>query len=94
MTLACPCCRASNDTPTCRRCKADLSLLLAVEDRREYHVTLAKRFAADGRIAEAIRHVDQATRLRPAADVKQLRATLHLLTGEFTAALRAYDEAV
>jgi hypothetical protein len=94
MTLTCPCCRASNDAAVCRRCKADLSLLVALEDRREYHVTLARRFAAEGRFVEATQHVDQATQLRPAADVKQLRAALQLLNGEFTAALAAYDGAV
>jgi hypothetical protein len=94
MTLPCPCCRASNDTAVCRRCKADLSLLVDLEDRREYHVTVAKRFAAEGRIVEAAQHVDRAMQLRPAADVKQLRAALQLLNGEFAAALAAYDGAV
>ena len=94
MTLTCPCCRASNASAVCRRCRADLSLLAALETRRECHVTLAKRFAADGRPAEALRQVDQAARLRPAADVKHLRAALLLLAGDFAAALRAYDETV
>lgn len=94
MTLTCPCCHASNDTAVCRRCKADLSLLVAMENRREYHVTLAKRFAAEGRYTEALRHINQATQLRPTADMTQFRAALHLLGGEFAAALRAYDGAV
>jgi Flp pilus assembly protein TadD len=71
-----------------------LSLLVAVETRREYHVTLAKRFAADGRPAEALGHVDQAARLRPAADLESLRAAMLLLSGDFAAALRAYDVSV
>ena len=94
MTLTCPCCRASNASAVCRRCRADLSLLAALETRREYHVTLAKRFAAAGRPAEALGHVDQASRLRSAADLKSLRASLLLLSGDFAAAVRAYDETV
>ncbi|MEO2090565.1 MAG: hypothetical protein ABGY75_13855 [Gemmataceae bacterium] len=92
MTLTCPCCRASNDTAACRRCKADLSLMAAVVERREYHVTLAKRFAAEGHLGEARQHTDLARQLRPAADVRQLRAALLLLSGDCAAALRAYDE--
>ena len=34
--MRCPVCKADNlETPQCRRCKADLSLLVAVERRRE-----------------------------------------------------------
>lgn len=92
MTLTCPCCRASNDTAVCRRCKADLSLMAAVEERREYHVTLARRFAAEGHLDEARRHTDLARQLRPAADVHHLHAAVLLLSGDCAAALRAYDE--
>jgi predicted negative regulator of RcsB-dependent stress response len=92
MTLTCPCCRASNDTAVCRRCKADLSLLAALEDRRGYHLTLARRFAAEGQFEHALRHADHAQHLRLAPDVNQLRAALLLLKGDFAAALRAYDE--
>lgn len=91
MTLTCPCCRASNETATCRRCKADLSLLAAVEARRAFHLTSAKRFAADGRAAEALRHVEQAAELRGGADVSQLRAVLLLMRGDYAGAVAAYD---
>jgi hypothetical protein len=94
MTLTCPCCRASNETATCRRCKADLSLLVAVEERREYHLTLARRFAADLNCADALVHVDHASQLRPADDTRQLRAALLLLNGQFDRALQAYDGTV
>lgn len=94
MTLTCPCCRASNETATCRRCKADLSLLVAVEVRREYHLALARRYAADLKCADALAHVDCANRLRPADDTLQLRAALLLLNGQFDRALRTYDGTV
>jgi len=91
MTLTCPCCRASNETATCRRCRADLSLLSAVEARRAFHLATAKRFAADGRAGEALTHVARAAELRPAADLAQLRAALLLLRGDYAGAVAAYD---
>ena len=94
MTLTCPCCRAVNETVTCRRCKADLSLLAAVEGRREYYLTLARRYAADLKCDDALAHVDYAGRLRPADDTRQLLAALLLLNGQFDRALRAYDGTV
>ena len=91
MTLACPCCRASNETATCRRCRADLSLLAAVEARRAFHVLSSERFAADGRAGEALTHVARAEELRPGADLARLRAALLLLRGDYAGAVAAYD---
>ena len=48
MTIACPCCRASNETATCRRCRADLSLLAAIEVRRAYLLDAARAELARG----------------------------------------------
>ena len=43
MPIPCPCCRASNDTgPACRRCKADLALLFALEANRAEHFAAAR----------------------------------------------------
>ena len=91
MTLTCPCCRASNETATCRRCRADLSLLAAVEARRAFHFNTAKRFAADGRAGEALTQVARAEGLRPGADLAPLRAALLLLQGDYAGAVAAYD---
>ncbi len=94
MTLTCPCCRAANTADMCRRCKADLSLLAAVETARDHHVTLARRFAAELRHADALAHLDRAAALRPGDDVARLRATLLLLDGRFADALAAYHATV
>ena len=94
MTLTCPCCKAANTADTCRRCKADLSLLAAVEVAREHHVTLARRFAAELRSADALAHLDRAAALRPGEDLDHLRATLLLLDGRFADALAAYHATV
>ena len=85
MTITCPCCRASNDTPTCRRCKADLSLLVAVEARREYLLEAARAELGRGGDARAI--LDEAATLRGGSDVAQLRAVAALMRGEYAGAL-------
>ena len=91
MSVPCPCCRASNDAgPACRRCKADLSLLFAVEDRGAFLVAEARRLVADGTFADAVRSLEDAERLRGGAGVRRLRAAAHLLAGEFAAAWAAY----
>ncbi len=91
MPLPCPCCRAANETPTCRRCQADLSLLFALEARRDYHITIAKRFAADGRVADARFHLQTAKQLRPGEDLIELELALKLLNRQFGEALTGYD---
>jgi len=94
MTLTCPCCKAANTADVCRRCKADLSLLAAVETVREQHVVLAQRFAAELRTSEALSHLDHAAALRPGDDLRQLRSAVLLLGGRFADALAAYHATV
>ncbi len=90
--ITCPCCRAANDAgPLCRRCKADLSLLFAVADRRGFLVSEARKFAARGKFAEAVRSLQEAAALRAGDDVRRLTAAVRLLAGEYAAALAAYD---
>ena len=90
MTIACPCCRASNETATCRRCKADLSLLVAVERRREYMLDEARCALSEGRSADAA--LDEAAGLRDGDDVAQLRALAALLKGDYAGALQPRGE--
>src|SRR5262249_46077673 len=53
--VSCPCCKASNDVgPNCRRCKADLSLLFAVEARRTTAIAETRQLAANSRFPEAL----------------------------------------
>jgi len=94
MTLTCPCCKAANTSDTCRRCKADLSLMAVVETAREHHLTLARRFAAELRCGESLTHLDRAAALRPGDDLHQLRSAVLLLGGRFADALAAYHATV
>ncbi len=91
MPRTCPVCRAANDAgPACRRCRADLTLCLAVEAQRDRALAAARAAAAAGRWADA-RSLAQAARdLRRGPDVDQLLAALHLLAGDF-AAVWAYS---
>lgn len=90
MTIPCPCCRASNETATCRRCKADLSLLVALETRRQYLLDEARFGLSERRCANAA--LDEASGLRDGADVAQFRALAALLKGDYAGAIRLQGE--
>ena len=93
MTVPCPCCKASNDAgPNCRRCKADLSLLFAVDAQRSAALDEARRFATATRFPESLAALDRAAQLRQGSDVSQLRAAVLLLSRDFAGALRAHQE--
>jgi hypothetical protein len=87
MTIACPCCKASNTAATCRRCKADLSLLVSIEANRQFHIAVAKRFAADERWLDAERHLHHAANLRAGSDVDGLLAAVLLHQNRYAEAL-------
>lgn len=85
--IACPVCRASVEAgPLCRRCKADLALLFALEARRDSALAAARRSLAEGRAGEALAFAWEAERLRRGADARRLIAVAHLLRRDFAAA--------
>jgi hypothetical protein len=93
MPVPCPCCKAANDAgPACRRCKADLSLLFAVEADRAAAVEQTRRLAAESRFPEALVQLDRASQLRRGDDLSRLKAAVLLLARDFPAASRAYHE--
>lgn len=94
MTLTCPCCRATNTADACRRCKADLSLMTALEAVRECHIAAARRLLAEGDAGQAVAHINSAAALRPADDLRPVRAAALLLSGQFADALAAYHSTV
>jgi hypothetical protein len=94
MPLTCPVCRAANDAgPTCRRCRADLSLVVAVEARRAHALAAARVAAGAGRWGEAHAHARRARELRRGAEVEQLLAALALAAGDCAAAWGHYRAA-
>jgi hypothetical protein len=90
MSLICPVCRASNDSPpTCRRCKADLTLCWTLASRREFHIASARAAMAKRDLDLAAHHLEQAEIIRAGNDLLRLRALLHLLRRDFDSALQS-----
>jgi hypothetical protein len=91
MPVRCPACKADNTQgPTCRRCKADLGLLFALEDRRAWLLARARRCLADGLGTEAARLAGEAEGLRGGPDARQVLAAAHLLNRDFARAWTCY----
>ena len=89
MSIPCPCCKASNDAgPNCRRCKADLALLFAIEADR---TALMERARVSNPV-EALEALDRAERLRQGDDIVRLKAAARLLQRDFAGAFRTYHE--
>jgi len=90
--MRCPVCRADNEEkPACRRCRADLSMLWAVEEQREICLRSARIFLQRGQNKQALERIAQASGLRRGADADQLAAVAYLLDGDFAAALRHHS---
>jgi hypothetical protein len=89
--MRCPVCRAEVGlAPTCRRCKADLGLLVAVEAARGKALARAGRALAEGQWAAAAAAAAEAQQLRAGADSAGLLAAAQLMAGDFAAAWRWY----
>jgi hypothetical protein len=89
--MRCPVCRAENEDPTCRRCRADLSPLIALESQRAHELGAAAVAAAQGQGAEVVYHAELAQRLRSGADALRWLALGHLLQRDFPRALAYYQ---
>jgi hypothetical protein len=91
--LSCPVCRATNSPGlACRRCRADLSLLVALEGQRDRLLAEARDHLRTGQPANALAALASASALRGGDDVRQLRAVGHLLQRRFGEAWRDYRD--
>jgi hypothetical protein len=72
--------------PSCRRCRADLTLCFAIEQQRDQAIAAARQSAAQGDFSTAFAHIRRADELRRGPDLTGLRAGLHLIRGNFAAA--------
>ena len=94
MSLTCPVCRANNDAgPNCRRCRADLSLLFAVEAQRVARLASARLALAQGQPVLASHQIRQADELRHGPDAAKLSAITALLRRDFGEAWRQFRRA-
>ena len=92
--MHCPVCKADSALePTCRRCKADLSLLVQVETQRGRALAAAWRLLRDGRPNAALQAAALAHEARPATDSARLLALCHLWADNFALALRWHGAA-
>jgi hypothetical protein len=92
--MRCPVCKAENSQgPACRRCKADLSLLFALEGRRGRTLAEARAALAEGRWPEAHARAELADHLRSDEESLRLLAVAALLDRDFHQAWRCYRAA-
>ena len=94
MAIRCPVCRAENATgPACRRCKADLSLVFALEEQREHAMSEARSALAAGRYDEAQRAALWAEHARRDEASRRLLALTALLRRDHVLAWREWGAA-
>jgi|SRR5581483_11584904 len=92
--MRCPVCRAEVEQgPQCRRCRADLSLLFALEEQRQQALVAAYQYVREGRWRSARAVAEGIHALRRDADSARLLAALSLLQGNFERAWREYHDA-
>ena len=87
-SFRCPTCNARQDPSSeCRRCKCDLSLLLAALQECERLTAACLRDLAEGEMDSAEQLALQRWELSPDKDATRVLATTYLLQGRFQAAL-------
>ncbi len=87
----CPVCKAEVlEGSQCRRCRADLSLLVALRTERSRVLQCAEQQLAAGRFEDAAELARQADWLHSDADSRRLCATAYLMTRDFVAAWDCY----
>jgi hypothetical protein len=92
--MQCPVCRAAlTQGPQCRRCKADLTLLFALEAQRAGHLAAARARAARGDCNSALAHLDRAEHIYPDAASFRCRAVVYLLLRDYPRAWKLYRRA-
>ena len=89
--MRCPACKVENaQGPTCRRCKADLSLLFALEEQRARTLAEARRLLAAGRTEEANDLAEEADWMRSDAESRRMLAVTRLMRRDFAGAWAMY----
>jgi hypothetical protein len=96
VTMRCPVCRADNaaQETTCRRCRADLSLLAALEEAHRAALHSAAQAAAAGDGPATLAYAQAAHELRPERATWRWLAIGHFLQRDFMQALAHYQRAL
>ena len=88
MPVPCPCCKATNAAgPNCRRCKADLAELFALDAQAEALLAEARDSIRAGDARRAATIIDRALEARRTPEALRLRAVAAYLARDFPAAL-------
>ena len=91
--MRCPVCKADNaQGPLCRRCKADLGLLLQLEEERAAVLTAARQRLDVGNLAEAERLARRADGLRRDDESRRLLTAVWLLQRDYARAWGLFQE--
>jgi hypothetical protein len=89
--MRCPVCKADNSQgPQCRRCKADLSLMFALEEQRQRMLAEARHCLGRGEWQAAMKHAEKANWLRGDEESRRMAAMASLLGRDFAGAWRCY----
>lgn len=89
--MRCPVCRADNsEGPNCRRCRADLTVLITLESQRAQALAEAVRLTCCRQWRRALALAEGADTIRHDADAARLMAVLHLLRRDFAKAWQRY----
>jgi hypothetical protein len=64
-----------------------LSLLIAVENRRDFHLSRAAQAARGGQLDHALEQLELARSLRDGTDLRRYRVCLSLLAGDYASSL-------
>jgi hypothetical protein len=92
--MRCPVCRAENaEDPTCRRCKADLSLLVTLEQARRHALAQAAGAAASGNGMRTLQYAEAAHWLRRDHETWRWLAVGGFLVRDFALALACWRQA-
>ena len=85
----CPTCGARQELmETCRRCKCDLSLVVAVQQRRQTLRRQCLQRLAHQQNEAAVQAAEELHALAPDADSTRLLAVAHLACGDYAQALK------
>lgn len=90
--MICPSCKANNHTgPNCRRCKSDLSLLIALETRLTWLREQALLALSEGQPRIALQHLHEAWFLKPVPECLRWQAWAYLQLADYSAAHRCFQ---
>jgi hypothetical protein len=90
--MRCPVCRAENaEGPYCRRCRADLGSLFALEEQRRRALDAAYHCLAVGQMRRARALAEGVQALRDDEESRKLAAISALLARDFAMACRVYN---